>query len=80
MPMAPEPTISSFFGCSGRVMASLAAMTLSPSNGVPGSGRGTAPVAMRMFLPFRVCLGLPAKETSPGASPSPGLLVTSLGS
>ena len=67
MPIAPEPTMSSFLGWSCRVIASLAAMTLSPSNGVPGRARGTAPVAMRMFLHLRVAVASPACSVSSGA-------------
>ncbi len=65
MPMAPAPTMTSFFGCSVSVMASRELMIVLPSNSAPGSGRALAPVAMRMCFAVSVRCTLPwASRTS----------------
>ena len=59
MPIAPEPTMRSLSGFSSRSMASLEEMMRLPSKGELGSGRGDAPVAMRILGAESVFLGSP---------------------
>ena len=60
----PAPTTISFFGTAGSDRAPVESMTLPSSNATPGSGVGSDPVAMTMFLASRVWTAPLAAVTS----------------